>query len=58
MSSRTKIFENLQGKTKKELKLQLSQVQNEVHRNSTKMQIITQIMLNFIVEIERSRQNE
>jgi len=61
MSIHTKIFENLQGKTKKELKLQLSQVQNEVYKNSTKTQIITQIRLNIIVgseQIGRGAQNE
>jgi len=61
MSIHTKIFENLQGKTKKELKLQLSQVQNEVYKNSTKTQIITQIRLNIIVgseQIGRGAYNE
>lgn len=53
MSIHTKIFENLQGKTKKELKLHLSQVQNEVYKNSTKTQIITQIRLNVIVGCEQ-----
>ena len=53
MSLHTKIFENLQSKTKKELKLQLSQIQNEVHKNSTKSQIITQIRLNIIVGCEQ-----
>lgn len=53
MSIHAKIFEDLQGKTKKELKLQLSQVQNELHKNSTKMQIITQIRLNIIVGCEQ-----
>ena len=51
-------FQQMNLLTKRELKLKLSQVQNEVHRNSTKMKIITQIRLNFIVEIERSVQNE
>ena len=47
------IFNDLQGKTKKELRLQLSQVQNEVHKNSTKSQIIAQIRLNIIVGSEQ-----
>lgn len=61
MSIHTKIFEDLQGKTKKELKLQLSQVQNEVYKNSTKSEIITQIRLNIIVggeQIEKGGKNE
>ena len=53
MNTHTKIFADLQGKTKKELKLQLSQVQNEVYKNSTKTQIITQIRLNIIVGCEQ-----
>ena len=52
MSSQN-LFENLQGKTKKELKLQLSQVQNQVYKNSTKSEIITQIRLNIIVGSEK-----
>ena len=55
------IFNDLQGKTKKELRLQLSQVQNEVHKNSTKSQIIAQIRLNIITgseQIEMGVQNE
>jgi len=61
MTIDTKIFEDLQGKTKKELKLQLSQVQNQVYRNGTKTQIITQIRLNIIVgteQIEKGVQSE
>ena len=58
MSKYTQIFEDLQGKTKKELKLQLSQVQNEVYKNSTKTQIITQIRLNIIVGCEQPAENE
>jgi hypothetical protein len=61
MSTHTKFFDDLQGKTKKELKLQLSQVQNEVHKNATKSEIITQIRLNIIVgreQIEKGVQNE
>ena len=58
MSKPTQIFEDLQGKTKKELKLQLSQVQNEVYKNSTKTQIITQIRLNIIVGCEQPAENE
>ena len=54
MSIHTKIFENLQGKTKKDLKLHLSQVQNEVYKNSTKSEMITQIRLNIIVECEQT----
>lgn len=60
MSKHTQIFEDLQGKTKKELKLQLSQVQNQVYKNGTKNQIITQIRLNIIVgseQIGRGAQN-
>ena len=53
MSLDTKIFEDLQAKTKKELKLQLSQVQNQVYKNSTKSQIITQIRLNSILSTEQ-----
>ena len=53
MSLDTKIFEDLQAKTKKELKLQLSQVQNQVYKNSTKSEIITQIRLNIIVGSEK-----
>lgn len=56
-----KLFDDLQGKTKKELKLQLSQVQNQVYKNGTKNQIITQIRLNIIVgseQIGRGAQNE
>jgi len=52
MSSQN-LFENLQGKTKRELKLQLSQVQNQVYKNSTKSEIITQIRLNIIVGSEK-----
>jgi hypothetical protein len=48
-----KIFNDLQGKTKKELRLQLSHVQNEVYKNSTKSQIIAQIRLNIIVGSEQ-----
>ena len=54
MSIDTKIFEDLQGKTKKELKLQLSQVQNQVYKNGTKSEMITQIRLNIIVECEQT----
>ena len=56
-----KNFNDLQGKTKKELRLQLSNVQNQVHKNSTKSQIISQIRLNTIVgseQIEMGVQNE
>jgi len=53
MSLHKKIFDDLQSKTKKELKLQLSQVQNEVYKNGTKSQIITQIRLNIIVGSEK-----
>ena len=53
MRKHTQIFEDLQGKTKKELKLQLSQVQNQVYKNGTKNQIITQIRLNIIVGSEQ-----
>lgn len=56
-----KMFADLQGMTKKDLKMQLSSVQKEVYRNSTKSQIITQIRLNFIVgseQIEMGVQNE
>lgn len=48
-----KMFADLQGKTVKELKMQLSLVQKEAYRNSTKRQIITQIRLNTIVECEK-----
>ena len=58
MSKHTQTIEDLQGKTKKELKLQLSQVQNEVYKNSTKTQIITQIRLNIIVGCEQPAENE
>lgn len=51
-------FEQMKFLTKRELKLQLSQVQNQVYRNSTKSEIITQIRLNFIAETERRAQNE
>lgn len=56
-----KMFADLQGKTVKELKMQLSLVQKEVYRNSTKSQIIAQIRLNIIVgseQIEKGGQNE
>lgn len=61
MNIHPSIFNNLQCKTKKQLRLQLSQVQNEVHRNATKSEIITQIRLNIIVgreQIEKGVQNE
>ena len=48
-----KIFADLQGKTVKELKMQLPQLQNEVYKRSTKAQIITQIRLNIIVACEQ-----
>lgn len=48
-----KMFADLQGKTVKELKMQLPELQNEVYKRSTKAQIITQIRLNTIVECEK-----
>lgn len=54
-------FQQMNLLTKRELKLKLSRVQNEVYKNSTKSQIITQIRLNIIVgteQIEKGVQNE
>jgi len=53
-STHTQIFLDMQGMTKKDLKMQLSSVQKEVYRNSTKSQIITQIRLNIIVGSEQN----
>lgn len=54
MSILTKIIEHMQRKTKKDLKLHLSQVQNEIYMNATKSEMITQIRLNIIVECEQT----
>lgn len=56
-----KMFAVLQGKTLKELKMQLPKLQNEVYKRSTKAQIITQIRLNIIIgseQIEMGVQHE
>lgn len=49
----TKIIQQMQRKTKEDLKSHLSQVQNEVYINATKSEMITQIRLNIIVECEK-----
>lgn len=46
-------FQQMNLLTKRELKLKLSQVQNEVYKNATKSEIITQIRLNIIVSREQ-----
>lgn len=55
MSKYAQILQDLHTKTKRQLKLELSQVQNELYKNGAKSQIITQIRLNLIVEAELSQ---
>lgn len=55
MSLLQKIFEKMQHLTKRELRLKLSQIQNDILTSAaTKNQILTQIRLNLIVEYERA----
>lgn len=55
MSLLQKIFEEMQYLTKRELRLKLSQIQNDIiPLSATKSQILTQIRLNLIVEYERA----
>ena len=56
MSLLQKIFEQMQYLTKRELRLKLSQIQNStLTATATKMQILTQIRLNLIVDAELSQ---
>lgn len=54
MSILQKIFEKMQHLTKRELRLKLSQIQNDILTSATKNQILTQIRLNLIIESERA----
>lgn len=55
MSLLQKIFEEMQYLTKRELRLKLSQIQNDIiPLSATKSQILTQIRLNLIVEYEQA----
>lgn len=54
MSLLQKIFEQMQYLTKRELRLKLSQIQNDILTSATKNQILTQIRLNLIIESERA----
>lgn len=54
MSLLQKIFEQMQYLTKRELRLKLSRIQNDILTSATKNQILTQIRLNLIIESERA----
>jgi hypothetical protein len=48
-----KAFKVLQGKTLKSLMLYLSEGQRYIYRYASKADVITQLRLNFILELER-----